>query len=61
MNQIFAPFLRKFVLLFFDDILIYNKTLADNNGHLKLVLQTLRENSLTAKRSKCAFVVPQVE
>jgi hypothetical protein len=61
MNLIFAPFLRKFVLVFFDDILTYNKTLAKHIDHLKLVLQTQRDNCLSAKRSKCAFVVPQVE
>jgi hypothetical protein len=61
MNLIFAPFLRKFVLVFFDDILTYSKTLAKHIDHLKLVLQTQRDNCLSAKRSKCAFVVPQVE
>jgi hypothetical protein len=60
-NQIFAPFLRKFVLVFFDDILIYSKTMEEHKEHLALVLQTLRTNCLAAKRSKCAFAVPQVE
>jgi hypothetical protein len=49
------------VLVFFDDILIYSKTVAGHIDHLKLALQTLRENSLTAKRNKCVFAVPQVE
>jgi hypothetical protein len=61
MNAIFAPFLRKFVLVFFDDILIYSKSLDDHALHLTEVLSTLRANSLTAKWSKCVFPSPQVE
>lgn len=41
MNSIFAPFLRKFVLLFMDDILIYSKSWEDHLQHLKCVLQLL--------------------
>lgn len=38
MNSIFAPFLRKFVLVFMDDILICNKSLEEHGHHLELVL-----------------------
>jgi hypothetical protein len=34
MNSILEPFLRKFVLIFIDDILIYNPTLQDHVQHL---------------------------
>eukprot|EP00253_Pinus_taeda_P035039 PITA_35039 len=60
-NSIFKPFLRKFVLVFFDDILMYNKSWKDHVEHVDRVLQLLEENQLYAKRSKCFFGVQEVE
>ena len=57
MNHIFKPFLRKFVLVFFDDILVFSKTLDEHVSHLKIVLNELLENQLFAKMSKCVFGV----
>jgi hypothetical protein len=42
MNSIFADFMRKFVLVFMGDILIFNKSLEEHIEHLKLVFQVLR-------------------
>ena len=61
MNSIFKPFLRKFVLVFFDDILIYNKSWKDHVKYIDMVLQLLEENQLYVKRSKCFFGVQEVE
>jgi hypothetical protein len=61
MNTIFSPFLRKFVLVFFDDILIYSKSIEEHTSHLQAVLSTLRAHQLKAKLSKCLFGQPQVE
>lgn len=44
MNTVLAKFIRKFVLVFFDDILIYNKNLKDHDKHLELVFLTIQEN-----------------
>ena len=57
MNSIFKPFLRKFVLVFFDDILIYNKSWKDHVQHVDKVLKLLEEKQLYAKSSKCFFGV----
>ena len=61
MNSIFKPFLRKFVLVFFNDILIYNKSWKDHVEHVDKVLQLLEEKQLFAKRSKYFFGVQEVE
>ncbi|KAJ4817820.1 polyprotein [Rhynchospora pubera] len=55
MNHIFKPYIRKFVLVFFDDILIYSASAEEHKKHLQLTLQLLQEHQLFAKRSKCEF------
>jgi hypothetical protein len=52
MNKVFAPLMRKIMLVFFDDILVFNKTLEEHVSHLQTVLQVLRKNKLYAKFSK---------
>jgi hypothetical protein len=55
MNDVLRPYLCRFVLVFFDDILIYSSSWADHLRHLRVVLSVLRQHSLFVKRSKCAF------
>ena len=57
MNSIFKPFLRKFVLVFFDDILIYSMSWMDHVEHVDKVLKLLQEKQLYEKTSKCFFGV----
>ena len=61
MNNIFQGYLRKFLLVFLDDILVYSKDLQHHLSHLHMVLLTMRRNSLYAKKSKCYFGVERVE
>jgi hypothetical protein len=61
MNHVFHPFLRHFVLVFFDDILIYRKTWTYHLSHVDRVLHLLSQHQLFLKRSKCAFVALEVE
>jgi hypothetical protein len=60
MNKVFMEYLDKFVMVFIDDILIYSKTKAEHEEHLRLVLEKLRANQLYAKFSKCKFGLMQV-
>lgn len=55
MNQLFADYLRKFVVIFFDNILIYNRSLEEHLLHLRLVFTILHLNSLFVRKSKCCF------
>ena len=55
MNRVFHEYLDKFVQLFIDDILIYSRTIEENDEHLRLVLQCLQEHKLYGKLSKCSF------
>ncbi|XP_057542411.1 uncharacterized mitochondrial protein AtMg00860-like [Amaranthus tricolor] len=60
MNQVFSAYLDKFVVVFIDDILVYLRDRDDHEKHLRSVLQTLRENKLYAKLSKCDFWLEKV-
>nr|GEU51253.1 hypothetical protein [Tanacetum cinerariifolium] len=61
MNEVFKQHLRKFVLVFFDDILIYSQTMEDHALHLKIVLEIMRQHQIYAKRSKCVFGTDKVQ
>ncbi|KFK40792.1 hypothetical protein AALP_AA2G041600 [Arabis alpina] len=61
MNDMFRQFLRRFVLVFFDDILIYSKTEAEHLAHVRIVLQTLADHQLYANAKKCEFGKSEVE
>ncbi|XP_038695474.1 uncharacterized mitochondrial protein AtMg00860-like [Tripterygium wilfordii] len=52
---------NKFVVVFIDDILTYSPTIEEHEEHLRLVLQTLRDNQLYAKLSKCEFWATEVK
>ncbi|KAF5471905.1 hypothetical protein F2P56_008668 [Juglans regia] len=52
MNEVFRPFLRQFVIFFFDDILVYSRDLSSHLDDLSTVLQTLQHHQLYAKQSK---------
>ena len=60
MNQIFNGMLRKFVLVFFDNIQVYSINWKDHLQHIEMVLNILKNNQLFAKISKCTFGVQQI-
>ncbi|XP_057755398.1 uncharacterized protein LOC130974540 [Arachis stenosperma] len=61
MNDVFKPYLRRFVLVFFDDILVYSPHWNAHLGHLETVLKLLQQNTLYAKLSKCLFGVSEID
>jgi hypothetical protein len=61
MNQNFKPYLQRFILVFFDDILVYSKDMEAHLVHLRITLDALRENQLFAKLSKCTIRCGEVE
>ena len=61
MNHIFQPMLRKFVLVFFDDILVYSRTWEEHLQHLAQVFEMLWKHQLFLKLSKCEIGATQVE
>lgn len=60
-NAIFKQYLRKSVLVFFYDILIYSTALESHQQHLREVLGVLRHHKLFAKMSKCSFGSATIE
>lgn len=61
MNDVLIPFLRKFVMVCLDDILVYSLTLAAHVDQLQQVLEKLRHHKLYMKQSKCSFSQAQAE
>jgi hypothetical protein len=59
MNDVVWPFLRHFVLVFFDDILIYSNSWAEHLVHLRTVLEVIKENNLFLKKVSAPLQQPQ--
>ena len=55
MHEVLHPFIGKFFVFYFDDILIHIKSEKEHLQHLKLAFQKLRENKVYAKKEKCEF------
>ncbi|GJR73904.1 putative nucleotidyltransferase, ribonuclease H [Tanacetum coccineum] len=60
MNQLFRPFIGKFVVVYFDDILIYSASFNEHVTHVRQVLTLLRKDSFYAATNKCVFMTPKV-
>ena len=61
MNRVLAQYVDDFVLVYLDDILIFSRSRAEHERHVRLVLDKLRAARLFAKQSKCEFFRPEVE
>ena len=61
MNDIFRPYLNKFVVVYIEDILIFSRSREEHAHHLRRVFDKLRENDFKIKLSKCEFEKTEVK
>jgi hypothetical protein len=60
MDNILWPFINNFVVVYLDDILIYNKTWDKHLQHIQWVMHTLQQHKLYANLEKCSFGMDMV-
>ena len=61
MNEVLKKFIGKFVIVYLDDILIFNQTREENLRHLKYVLERLQQEKLLINMKKCSFMKNELE
>jgi len=61
MTEVLRPYLGKFVVVYFDDILIFSTASEEHLSHLENVFELLREHKLYGKLEKCSFMSKEVK
>ena len=61
MNSIFHPYIRKFVVVYIDDILIFSKTEAEHQEHVRLVLEVLKRENFFVCKAKSSFAQQEIK
>jgi hypothetical protein len=60
MNEVLRAFIAKFVVVYFDDILIYSKSMEAHLDHLRAIFTALRDARLFGNLEKCVFCTDRV-
>ena len=60
MNEVLRAFIGRFVVVYFDDILIYSKSFVEHMDHLRVVFNALRDAHLFGNLEKCIFCMDRV-
>ena len=60
MNEVLRPFIGRFVVVYFDDTLVYSRTRMDHLQHLREVCTALQKEKLYAHTKKCSFFTTEV-
>ena len=60
MTEVLHPYMGQFLVVYFDDILIYSQTQEDHLEHLRIVCTTLRQENLYVNIGKCQFMTSTI-
>ncbi|KAD7479276.1 hypothetical protein E3N88_02412 [Mikania micrantha] len=60
MNHVLKPFLGRFIMVYFDDILVFSKSVSDHQSHIQQLFHVLAQEKLYGNLEKCDFFTSQV-
>jgi len=60
MNEVLQPFINKFIVVYFDDIIMFSHNETSHIEHLKSVLEVLLKNKLCVNIKKCSFMTSKL-
>jgi len=60
MNQVFKPYIGRFVVVYFDDIMIYSKSEEELRNHLTQIMMALEGDRLFGNLKKCTFFTNEI-